>query len=76
MLMGAVPVLLLIARVAFGPTTRARLLMAGRFLAIGAGAVLISFRDSGPAFQVVGSVLLGLSAWPVPATRTTASPAV
>jgi hypothetical protein len=61
MLMGAVPVLLLVARLAFGPTTRARLLLAVRYLGLGVGAVLVSFRDSGEAFRSAGTVLMAIS---------------
>jgi hypothetical protein len=71
MMMGAVPVLLLIARVAFGPTTRARLSVAVRYLGLGAGAVLLSFRDSGEVFRGVGTVLMAMAMFtPFPGTHS------
>lgn len=70
LMMGAVPVLLLVARVAFGPTTRARLLLAVRFLGLGAGAVLLSFRDSGEVFRGVGTVLMAMSMFSFPGTQS------
>lgn len=73
MMMGAVPVLLLLARVALGPGSQTRFIMASRFLAMGAGAVLVSFREYGAAFQFFGSMLMGMSTWPVRAERTTTS---
>jgi len=75
MLMSGAPVLLLVARVAFGPTSPTRALIALRFLVMGAGAVLLSFRDLGMVIHIVGSALLGatMSDWLFRASRASVS---
>lgn len=65
MILVGAPLLLLVSRLAFGPFTRLRLLVALRSVLMGLGALLISFRASGATYHVAGLTLLTVSAfWP------------